>query len=319
MQTSIFLVNREPYCLWEPDLRERNAEFLKGLDPEYFEYSLNAHTATEDEKRASIALRTSLHHGVETLFSLIGAYVQAPDCAYAWIAKCSNADLRDLVQRVTEGDKALFQKVNISSVSWKGIAKSILHPCAPRTDRYAKIAELFGVLWARLAHELTDKTHIDEYNALKHGFRVQRGGFGIAVGIEHQYGVPPPESEMHTLGISDFGTSFFKVESLGNDKNNRSIRSRRISVNWPIERIVLLMQLTYFSINNVVSALRIVNGWPVEKCKFLYPREEEEFERPWQVTAGVTSMSIDYVVDEGNTRPVTKQELLDKIRLHKEG
>lgn len=319
METSVFLVNKEPYCLWELDLRERNAEFLKGLDPEYFEYNLNAHTATEDEQRASIALRTSLHHGVETLFSLIGAYVQAPDCAYAWIAKCSNTDLRDFAQRVTEGDKELFSKVNISSVSWNGIAKSVLHSYKPGTDRHTKTVELFAALWRRLAHELTDKIHIDEYNALKHGFRVQRGGFGIAVGTEHQYGIPPPESEMHTLGTSDFGASFFKAESLGNDKNNRSIRTRRISVNWPIERVVLLMQLTYFSINNIVSALRIVNGWPPEKCKFLRPENDEEFERPWQYTAGVTSMSIDHIVDEGNTHSVTKQELLDKIRLHKEG
>lgn len=96
MQHSVFVVNKEPYCIWDIDLQRRNRQFLKGLDPAYFEYVLNAHLATDDEQRSSIALRASLHHALETLFSLIGAYVQAPDCAYAWIAKCKNELLRDL-------------------------------------------------------------------------------------------------------------------------------------------------------------------------------------------------------------------------------
>jgi hypothetical protein len=152
---------------------------------------------------------------------------------------------------------------------------------------------------------------------LKHGFRVKRGGFALAVGAEHQYGVPPPQSEMHLLGKSDFGTSFFKVEAMGSDRKSRSIRTRRTSVNWSIERIILLAQLAYFSINNVVSALRFVNGVPAEQCRFLRPENDEDFDMPWQYTPGVTSFNIDYVVDERNTRPFTKQELLEKIRAHK--
>jgi hypothetical protein len=280
MQTSIFLVNEEPYCLWKVDIHERSAEFLKGLDPDYFEYSLNAHTATKDEQRASIALRTSLHHALETLFSLVGAYVQAPDCAYAWIAKCSNTDLRALVQRINNGNPTVFTKLNISSVTWSNIAESVFHTHMPGTDRQAKTMECFSSLWTRLAHEFTDPNHIDEYNSLKHGFRVKRGGFALAVGAEHQYGVPPPQSEMHLLGKSDFGTSFFKVEALGSDRKSRSIRTRRTSVNWSIERVILLAQLAYFSINNVVSALRFMNGVPAEQCRFLCPENDEDFDMP---------------------------------------
>ena len=73
------MVNREPYCLWDTDLIGRSREFLKGLDPEFFEYSLNVHLEARDQQRASVALRLALHHALETLFSLLGAYIQAPD------------------------------------------------------------------------------------------------------------------------------------------------------------------------------------------------------------------------------------------------
>ena len=48
-------------------------EFLNGIDVEYFDYAIKAHLETDDEKRASIALRTISHHAIETLFSLLGA------------------------------------------------------------------------------------------------------------------------------------------------------------------------------------------------------------------------------------------------------
>lgn len=72
MQNSIFVVNEEPYCIWEVDLPGRNIEFLDGIDTEYFDYVLKVHAETEDEKRASIALRTALHHATEAMFSLWG-------------------------------------------------------------------------------------------------------------------------------------------------------------------------------------------------------------------------------------------------------
>lgn len=83
MENSIYVVNKEPYCIWEVDIKERNKEFLNGIDPEYFYYLAELHAGADDEKRAAIALRSTLHHAMETMFSLLGAYIQAPDCAYA--------------------------------------------------------------------------------------------------------------------------------------------------------------------------------------------------------------------------------------------
>lgn len=310
MQTAVFLVADEPYCLWDADIAKRNIEFIEGLDADYFEYNLTVHTNSEDEKRASVALRVSLHHAIETLFSLIGAYVQAPECAYAWIGKYSNADLRKLVSSISKSDAKVFTKLNIQPVSWKTIAESIFGTYMPGTDRQVKTIEKFAALWQSLSNELTDQTVVDEYNSLKHGFRVKSGGFALAVGVESKPGVVPPSSNMHFLGQSNYGATFFRIENLWPEQRNRSIRSRRTSVNWSIERVALTLQLTHMSINNVVSALKIINRIAPSKCRFLRPEKDEDFEEPWKHSPGVTNINFDHVIDETNARPVTKKELL---------
>jgi hypothetical protein len=288
-------------------------EFLNGIDGEYFDYAIKVHLEADDEKRSSIALRTTLHHAIETLFLLLGAYIQAPDCAYAWIAKCSNKELRDLVSKVSGLRNTLFTKLNIEKVSWEEVSKSVFHCYQPETDQNKNTVKLFASFWRRLAHEYADQNHVDEYNSLKHGFRVRSGGFAVAIGLEHEYGVPPPEDEMQLIGQSDFGTSFFRIEPIENSKGDRNLRSRRTSVNWKIEKVILLAQLVSMSINNVVSALKIVNGAKSGTCKFLRPQEDTDFDKPWQYTPGVTSCNMDFVVDKRQILAVTRKELLDKL------
>ena len=121
MQSSLFAVNDEPFCLWEVDLAARNREFLDGMDADYFDYVLQTHIATEDENRGLVAIRLSQHHATETMFSLLGAFIQAPDCPYAWMAKCSNRELREFAERVSREDASVITKLNIPSVSWLSI------------------------------------------------------------------------------------------------------------------------------------------------------------------------------------------------------
>ena len=314
MQSSVFAVNDEPYCLWEVDLAARTRAFLDGIDPDYFDYVLQAHTNTEDEKRALVAIRLSLHHATETMFSLLGSFVQAPNCPYAWIAKCSNMELREFAERVSREDASLATRLNIPSISWTSVSNAIFATYQPGTDRQKDTIGCFAHLWGALAGELVNQVHVDEYNALKHGFRARPGGFALAVGVEPMYGVFPPDSEMKTLGQSAFGATFLKIESLGSTKGGRHIRSRQTSVNWSLERVVLLMQLVYMSINNIVSALKIVNGYAPSACRFLRPENDVDFEQPWTYSPGVTSINFDHILDERLFPAVTKADLLAKLR-----
>ena len=317
VQNSIFVVNEEPYCIWEIDIAERNREFLDGIDVKYFDYLLNVYLESEDEKRAAIALRATLHHAMETMFSLLGAYIQAPDCAYAWIAKCSNNDLRQLVKKIGSHCNTLFTKLNVGQVSWESISKLVFQCYKPGSDRNTQTTKLFASLWQRLANELIDANHIDEYNSIKHGFRVRSGGFSIAVGLEHEYGMDPPAEEMKMIGSSEHGSSFFKIEPIGVLKGNRSLRSRRISINWKVEKVALLIQLVSMSINNIVSALKIANGATAGTCQFLRPVEDADFDKPWSYSTGVTSCNIDFVINEDDVVPTTRKKLWERLNDYK--
>ena len=97
-----FAINENPYCIWGYELHERNDEFLRGLHPKFFEYaarSYQSHGDSEDSMHAAMALRSAYSHGLETLFALLGATVQAPDCVYGWVAKYRVSALREVVRK----------------------------------------------------------------------------------------------------------------------------------------------------------------------------------------------------------------------------
>jgi hypothetical protein len=310
LQNTIIVVNEEPYCIWEVDLAKRNTEFIEGIDVDYFEYLLNLHLDSEDKKRASIALKTTLHHAIETFFSLLGAYIQAPDCAYAWVAKCSNTNLRSLIKKVADRDSSLFKRLNIEDISWETLAELIFQRYMPNTERAEITKKSFAKFWSRLAHEFLDDKNIDEYNSLKHGFRVRSGGFSLAIGKQPKKGVEAPKEEMASLGGSEHGTTFIRLEPIGKIKNNRSFRSRKLSLNWKLEKVILQLQLVSASIVNIVSALKIANGIKASECKFSIPEKREDYEKPWSFSPGVISASFDFVIDETEVEPTTKKQLI---------
>jgi hypothetical protein len=311
---TIIVVNDEPYCIWERDLKGRNKDFLESIDVDYFDCVLDTNLKAENEKRAAVSLRMSFHHALETMFSLLGSYVQAPDCAYAWIIKCSTSSLRAIVGRINEGDKSLFTKLKLPGMSWQAIAELIFRSYLPGTEKNKITTELFARLWQRLAHEFLDQDYIDEYNSLKHGFRIRAGGFALAIGLEHQYGVAPPADEMKLIGNSEYGSSFFKLEPIGPEKKNRSLRSRRVSLNWKIEKITILIQFISMSINNVTAALKILNGYSPSSLKFTRPTEDDDFNKPWLYSPGVTRFNMDYNIDENSIVPTTRKELLERLK-----
>jgi len=313
VQSTIFTVNDEPYCIWEVNISERNNEFLNGIDTEYFDYLLKVHLEAEDEKRAAIALRSTLHHATETLFLLLGAYIQAPNCAYAWIAKCSNTNLREMIQGISSGYNTLFTKLNIDHVSWDSVAQCVFHCYEPNTEKRERTSKLFASFWSSIGSDFTSKEDITEYNSIKHGFRIRPGGFTLAMGVEHEYGVSPPESEMKVIVHSEHGATYFKIDPVDSKKGNRSLRSRKVSINWSIQETVLKIQLVAMSINNVVSALKIANGAKAGTCKFTRPQGDSDFLKPWDYGPGVTSSGIDYVINEKDIISTTKNDLLNEL------
>src|SRR5438094_3978161 len=113
----------------------------------------------------------------------------------------------------------------------------------PGTDKGFATSKQLATLWGQLAHELLNPDHIDEYNSVKHGLRMRAGGFKLRAGLEHTYGEPPPEAEMNTIGHSEHGSSFFRLERIRTEAS-RSFSARRVSRNWKVEKVQLLCELT---------------------------------------------------------------------------
>lgn len=313
MQSSIFVVNDQPYCSVEVDHRQRNVEFLSNFDENSIDYSLRIHEASEDEQRAAMALRQKYHHALETFFSLIGAYLQAPDCVYAWLSKCSNSSLYELVRRINKNED-VFSKLTIPTVSWHELANSIFRCYESGTDKQTRTVDLYSRSWRRLAGEFLDRDRIDEYNSIKHGFRVSSGGFSLAIGEEPSIGVTP--EKMHSLGGSEFGTSFFRISTC-EPNGNRCVTSRRISLNWKVEKVHGLLHLLSMSIKNVITALKIANRCSPAECTFHRFEEDNSFELPWSFSPGVTRCNFDRVIHVDQIPVLRKSDLEKSIQNHK--
>ncbi len=315
---TIFCVNKRPWLVADPDLNARNLEFLSGIDVEYFKYCLNVHRKAEvpDHRHASIAMQSTLYHALETLFSLIGVLLQAPDCGFAWIAKCQTADLVQLLERVSEKDQTLFTKLVNQDISWEGIALRIVELCESKTpsDLPSEYAHYHGKCLGRLAAEMINQDKRDEYNSIKHGFRIQPGGFQLWISLANDEMPTPPSSSdgMDLVAESDYGASFFKLVPLSSSKKERGLKPERVSTNWNPTRIMLLTQLAHSYIVNVHCALKRLNNVAGEHLFVTFP-DLRELEKPWQI-AGYSSMKVRMVHDSIQGPYVTESKLVERIR-----
>lgn len=305
MERVIFCVNNEPYCLWDLNLLQRNNEFLKGLDPEYFSFlwSKIDDDAEENHRRLSVAHRFLLHHSTETLFSFLGAITQAPDCAYAWLAKCSTENLREFVKSVNEKKEGIFNRYNTKSVTWDFLAQVVFNFYKPGTDAQKRTIRNFGLLWSRLTNDYLSPYSSEEYNCFKHGFRISPGGFKLLIGENHE--------NMQSVCESETGASFLKIEKIEN-AYKCNIRSRQVSSNWSFEKTVQLSQLVYISIHNTITGLKNINGVDPSKSNFLTPDDDEAFENPWKST-GNSSINMDYDIGLSNIQNFSKDDLMKII------
>lgn len=79
----------------------------------------------------------------------------------------------------------------------------------------------------------------------------------------------------------------------------------------------MLIQLISMSITNVSSALQIVNGANPGEKRFVRPSEDSDFDKPWQFSPGVMNCSMNFVIGPDQVVPVTKKELLEKLKKYR--
>lgn len=308
MQYSRFATDTTPWCVWDWDLGDQTETFLKTFDPTYFEYIVKTHEDRldgDDARHAATAIRTVYCHAVETLFALLGAIAQAPDCPAGWIQKYRPEHLDNFVENVSRG-RGVLSKLPEKPLTWKHLAEGTLR-CLSLQDKEkeARVKSEFAKLWSRLAHEFLSSEIRAEYNSIKHGFRIGSGGSWISVGKEDTPGVACAPEKMQVMGGSEFGSTFYEPIELA--KHN--IRLRRRSVNWDPIVLAGRVRLISMSLHNLVSFLSIGHGKKAEEMKFRWPAELQDFTQVWPVQS-LTSSAFSTIIELHDIDPQTKDEIL---------
>lgn len=308
MQCSQFATDRKPWCVWDWNLNELTVTFLDTFDVTYFDYLVTIHEEQLDgghSRHAATAIRTTYYHAMETLFALLGALVQAPECVPGWIQKYRPQELDQVVEKVTHG-RDVYSKIRCDRLTWAVLAQfTMKYVSLEDKNKERRIKEGFATLWTRLSHEFLSDQNRAEYNSIKHGFRISSGGSCIAVGIEETPGVPSPSEEMKTIGGSEHGSSFFEPNELA----RHNIRLMRRSVNWDPVYLAGRVRLITMSLRNIVSFLKVVHGAIPESVQFCWPQELDVFDEIWRAPALLGSSFSTQITLE-DISPKTDQEIL---------
>lgn len=311
MQVVKFAINNRAFACWDWDLRKKNVEFLKGIDPEYFAYVAEVNTKFlegEEKHRAALSLRLAYSHGLETLFALLCSTVQAPDCVVGWILNYRPSDLRIILEQISLKED-LYTRFRTSPVTWEILSQNINRFPQYDEEKREWIQKGFADLWRFYASEFRDDSFSQEYNRIKHGLRAKAGGFHLAVGLEDIPGVPASPEKMVSLGGSDFGSSYF-VKEIIDSGNKMNFRPRRHHRNWSPECLSHGLVMISMSINNILSFLSILNGTPPNECKFYNPTSKEAFEEHLKHLVGINNCSFDPIVRERDISSFSKEDIL---------
>jgi hypothetical protein len=351
-QYRLYVVGERPFCFWASDVSQQTLRFLESLDPSYFESianvfipNINESQTNEglslfrrlqrrlkllqfnkinqnecDSQHAALALRLTYSQSLETLFALIGATVQAPRCAHAWMAKYKPSELRKILQDI-QNHRSFPWQLKETTPSWNAVSDCIFNSLVlDDEEKEANIKKAYSQFWAHLASDFVKQDFTDEYNSIKHGLRVKLGGFSFAIGKEDEPGVPAPKDKMQLLGRSDYGSSFSIFEKIG--ENNLHHQSKNLSRNWSPIDIAWALHLVSMSISNVISALKILNGIPADQVKFMWPDNLNILSEPWKRTKklGITTMGmIGHPIHPVRIKPFTKEEILTNYSIGKDG
>ena len=180
---------------------------------------------------------------------------------------------------------------------------------AIRDEFSSEIREGFVETWRYFASDFLNESFNLEFNSIKHGLRVRPGGFKLSFGFTQDGDNLPPE-EMMALSKSEFGLSYFKLDSI--NKNHAQIKHEHH--NWNPKYLMWGLNFSAISIHNFKSVLQAMNKYtnsskyllkcPVDISDF-YHREDKsritfsDICIPPKLTDDLTKEKIDSMYKRG--------------------
>ncbi|GGJ47626.1 hypothetical protein [Deinococcus roseus] len=260
-----FMVDEQPRVMWTAMTHEEHIRFLNGIDSSYWAYMAYTHqeeAAGDDDNarfHAMMAMKVAFSQAMETLFSLVGALVQAPFAPLGWSLAYNNGQLKNVVQKITSGDP-IPNFWGLPTVTWEKVAEIIFKLFNIEVTE-TKPTESEALRQLPVALRLLAELHLSdnnkhEYNSIKHGSRVGMGGEAtMTIGI-------PGTDQKHTLEAKNVAL-FYVVEPLGRQDANFII-SMHIN-NWDPASISNRLLVISPLINLLRLALLAHLGEPLEE------------------------------------------------------
>jgi len=286
--------------VWGHDLRERNARFLRSIDPGYFAYVARLNGQQLDSSAAqyaALSLRITYSQASEALFALLCAALQAPDFPLGWLLAYRNEELRSLVTAIDNG-AVVLERVGLNPPSWTKLS-ALINRFDKASEAKAETQAAFARFWEALGRDFRDPLTQSEYNSIKHGFRVVKGGTSLAFRASG-------ESDYRTIKGSPFGTSFWTLER-PDDVQERELKRCNATIaahsrNWNAKGLATGLELVAASMNNVLAFLRAVAK--DREGQLLSPEDLGAFDEPWQPVGSLAQTSF------SEPLPVAEQHLL---------
>lgn len=223
----VFRVFETPYQLVHLKLYETNLSYVKRFDPTYFLSVSKALEKVEDADQSKVAIRQLYAQELETLFSLLFAYLQAPSAIFAWVKLYRSDDLLKLVKNIQASGK-ISSEFRLADYSWTGIVDLLYRDISKKDHPVAKMfsKSLIGV-YSQFASDFLNEEFRFEYNSIKHGLRcaVQAGGFSLGNGVQKMDFSP-----------QDSGTKFYLEKPLSEKSHlKQNIQFVEVNNQWNLE------------------------------------------------------------------------------------
>ncbi len=312
-----FIVNDRPFCLWDENVKRKSLEFLDGLDPSYYKYVANIFLNGVNEKnkkenhQSALLIRLIYSMALETFFAFIGSAIQAPYCVPAWISLYQPSELKLIINKI-QSERPIMSCINTERLSWPMISDIILTNLVLEDKvKEREIKFGFSKAWAYLASDFLDDGFNEEYNSIKHGLRVHAESSSVFIGVQSQPNEPVPIERMQLLDKSEFGSSFFKLEKIGDFKPHQ--RLKRYRRNWSPKEMASKLILLSMSLNNVQSALKIINGTAANTVQFEWPADYSSLTTVNELFTDVGLVSFngpDITILPEYIDPFSKEEIL---------
>lgn len=305
MNVNMFMCDRTPYACWDPNLREKNIDFLNGINPEYyFDVASNYINKLDNDNKysAALSIRLAYSNALETLFSLLCATIQAHSCPLGWVLCYRNSELMNVVKKISQG-KEVYSYLKMKKITWIDLSRMINNYEEFDNELRDLIQKGFGKFWMDQADILLNNNFTKEYNGIKHGLRVEaRKGFGFKLKkIDNNKGI----NNSISFDSSKFGSKFYyKKNFVEKDKETQHSKINKINfqavkctTNWDPFEMAKGLKLIYMSINNILVFLKKINGVDNKGLSIIIPNNKDEFNIQIYEIDTVTNLSNYFELD----------------------